>query len=60
MDSFYSVSYVAPETGCWVMSRLFTKLAAARKWAQWCSRLGEAKIHRGGPGAELVAHYPKA
>lgn len=52
-DSFYSVSINTPESG-WVVSRFFTKIAAARKWAKWCAERWETQIHRGGPGGEPV------
>lgn len=51
--NFYSVS-ILTETG-WQLSRLFTTIRAARTYAKWCSKTWEARIHKGGPGGELVA-----
>ena len=51
--SFYHV-LILTETG-WTVSRLFEKLAAARKYAKWCSERWEARIYKGGPGGEPVA-----
>lgn len=37
------------------ISRFFTTLAAARKWARFCSKLGATRILAGGPGGVEVA-----
>lgn len=51
-ESMYTVC-ILTETG-WQYSRTFTKIAAARKWAKWCTERWQAQIYKGGPGGEIV------
>ena len=55
-SSFLSVSFLSNDT--WTVSRTFSTVRAARKWARWLSShsyVQEVAIHRGGPGGELLA-----
>jgi hypothetical protein len=55
-SSFLSVSFLS--NGAWTISRTFSTLQAARKWARWLSThsyVEKVAIHRGGPGGELIA-----
>ena len=55
-SSFLSVSLLSNDT--WTVSRTFSTVRAARKWARWLSThsyVQEVAIHRGGPGGERLA-----
>lgn len=53
MPNFYAV-VITTETGP-VVSRFFTTIRAARRYAKWCSEKWPTQIYRGGQGGELVA-----
>jgi hypothetical protein len=53
----YSVSFLSAASS-WEVSRFFSTLRAARKWASWLASQPYATkvaIHRGGVGGELIA-----
>jgi hypothetical protein len=54
--SLLSVSFLSNDS--WTVSRYFSTVRAARKWARFLrsqSYVSEVAIHRGGPGGERVA-----
>lgn len=57
MASLYTVSFVSP-AGDEIVSRFFSTLRAARKYAGWLvsrpSMAAKAKIYRGSAGSELL------
>lgn len=51
-STFYAVEIVTADGP--VVSRFFSTLAAARKWAAWTSRTWPSRILKGGQGGEVV------
>ncbi len=54
--ALYTVSFVSLD-GQETVSRFFSKLSAARKWAAWLTTqtfAAKAKIYRGPAGSELL------
>jgi hypothetical protein len=52
MSNFYAVEIVTVDGP--VISRYFTKISAARKWATWCRKTWPARIMKGGAGGMEV------
>ncbi len=53
MKQIYAVEINTPESGL-VISRYFTRLAAARVWAKWCAEKFQTRILKGGEGGMEV------
>lgn len=52
-STFYAVIITTPESGE-VVSRYFSTVAAARKWAAWTAAKWPTRILKGGQGGEEV------